>query len=110
MGRARAGHHPDYSLVSLSLSKFLLNLIQQALILFSCANSHPALYRLQGLLEVLFEDRVVLAHREVAYALHLDELRALDLVGSALAVLGRGEVIVLPVHNHNRAPVAVYLI
>jgi len=39
--------------------------------------------------QVFFEYRIVLSHREVAEALHLDEFRAVDLIRENFCLVGR---------------------
>src|SRR5215217_5257299 len=99
----------------LSLSELILDFTYQSLVLFPgllcpCASPYPALDLLQRLMEVLLEDRIVLAHREVPYALHLDKRGTLYLVCRALAIFGSSQVIVLPSEYNYRALLAVYLI
>ena len=53
------------------------------------------------------EDGMVLAHREVADLLHLDELTTLDLLRRPGTVLGGGEVVVVTGQHHHRALIAV---
>src|SRR5690606_36627241 len=61
----------------------------------------------QGLEQVAAEDRVVLAHGEVADLIHLDEGGVADAVGGAGAVVRGGQVVVLAGEHDDGAAVAV---